>query len=114
MITADKSRSSGAVSGCSPALLVADGPGLLTDPAIDAFAQQVCMAVVAGILLDHVNEQFAQRDRFARTVAPDELEVGIAGELLGEGDFVVPCTPGVLHRCLIAHRTVEVAVWLCL
>ena len=61
-----------------------------------------------------VNEQFAQRDRFARTVAPDEVEVGIAGELLGEGDFVVPCTPGVLDHCLIAHRTVEVAVWLCL
>jgi hypothetical protein len=72
------------------------------------------MAVVAGVLLDHVNEQFAQRDWFARTVAPDELEVGIAGELLGEGDLVVPCTPGVLDHCLIAHRTVEVAVWLCL
>ena len=35
----------------------------LSEPAVDALAEQVGVAVVPGVLLDHVDEQFAQRDR---------------------------------------------------
>jgi hypothetical protein len=36
--------------------------GLLADAPVDALAEQVGVPVVAGALLDHVHEQFAQRD----------------------------------------------------
>jgi hypothetical protein len=70
------------------------GPGLLTDAAVDSLTQEVGMAVVAGILLDHVDQEFPQRYWFAGAVAPHEAEVGVTDELLGEGHFVVPCSPG--------------------
>ena len=82
---------------------------------------RVIAAIVAGVLVCAAGGWFAvvspkrhaAADK-AKSVATDEVEVGIASELLGEGDLVAPGTPGVLDHCLIAHRTVEVAVWLCL
>ena len=68
------------------------------------------MAVVAGVLLDHVNQELPQRDRLPGAVPPDEAEVGVTGELLGEGDLVVPCSPGFVDNRLIGHGTVEVSV----
>jgi hypothetical protein len=38
---------------------------------VDAFAEQVGVPIVAGVLLDHVHEQLAQRDRLALGVAAD-------------------------------------------
>jgi len=70
------------------------------------------MAVVAGVLLDHVDQELPQRDRLPRAVAPDEAEVGVTGELLREGDLVTPCSPGFVDDRLIGHGTVEVAVGL--
>ena len=70
------------------------------------------MAVVAGILLDHVDQELPQRHRLAGAVAPDEAELGVTDELLGEGHFVVPCSPGVVDDRLIGHGAVEVAVGL--
>jgi len=36
---------------------------LLADAPVDALAEQVGVPVVAGVFLDHVHEQLAQRDR---------------------------------------------------
>ena len=42
------------------------GPdGLLAHPTVDAFAEEVGMAGVTGVLLDHVHEHFAQTDHAA-------------------------------------------------
>ena len=48
------SRSKGFITGAG---------GLLADAPVDALAEQVSVPVVAGVLLDHVHEQLAQRDR---------------------------------------------------
>ena len=60
---------------------------------VDALTEQVVVPVVAGILLDHVHGQFAQRDRLTLGVAADETEVVAARELLGEGDLLAPRRP---------------------
>ena len=86
--------------------------GLLADAAVDALPQQVGMAVVAGVLLDHVDQELPQRDRLPGAVTPDEAEIGVTSELLGEGDLVVPCSPGILNNRLIGHGAVEVTIGL--
>ena len=43
---------------------------LLAYPAVDALAEEVGVAVVAGVLLDHVDKQLAQRDRLALPSLP--------------------------------------------
>jgi hypothetical protein len=40
---------------------VAAGGTSLADPAVDPLSQQIGMAVVPGILLDHVHQEFPQR-----------------------------------------------------
>ena len=35
---------------------------LLADGPVDPLAEEVCMTVVTGVLLDHVDEHFAKRD----------------------------------------------------
>ena len=48
------------------------------------------MAVVAGVLLDHVDQKLPQRNGFARAVSSNEAEVRLTRELLGEGNFITP------------------------
>src|SRR5215475_8519098 len=66
---------------------------LLAEAPVDALAEQVGVPVVAGVLLDHVHEQLAQRDRLTLGVVADEAEVVVPGELLGEGDLLAPGRP---------------------
>ena len=86
--------------------------GLLADTSVNALAQEIGMAVVAGVLLDHVNQQLPKRDGLTRTVLSDEAEVGVAGELLGEGHLVTPCGPRLVDDRLISHGTVKVTIGL--
>ena len=63
---------SGALNHTLPATLSGTGLGdaqsglarprgdLLADTPVNALAQQVCVSVVAGVLLDHVHEQLPQ------------------------------------------------------
>jgi hypothetical protein len=54
---------------CAPIVLLRSGssnlagfPLSLADASVDPFPQQVGVAAVAGVLLDHADERFAQRD----------------------------------------------------
>jgi hypothetical protein len=47
-------------------VLLAEAP---VEAPVDAFAEQVGVPVVAGVLPDHVHEQLAQRDRLTLEVA---------------------------------------------
>lgn len=51
---------------------------LLPEASVDSLTQQVGVSVVAGVLFDHVYQQFAQRDWVAVRVAPEEVETGFA------------------------------------
>ena len=68
------------------------------------------MAVMAGVLLDHVHQELPQRDRLTRAVSSNEAEVGLAGELFGKGNLLTPCGPRLIDDPLIGHGTVEVTV----
>ena len=68
------------------------------------------MPVVAGVLLDHVHEQLAQRDRLTLGVLADEIEVVIARELLSECDLRAPRRPRLLGHRRVRDRPVEVGV----
>ena len=60
--------------------LASDGnlgfPLSLADASVDPFAQQVSVAAVAGVLLDHVDKHFAQRDGVSVSHNPADAEVG--------------------------------------
>jgi hypothetical protein len=86
--------------------------GLLPDTSVNALPQQVGVAVMSGVLLDHVNQQLPQGDGIARAVSSYEAEVGLSCELLGERDLVTPCVPCIIDHRLISHGTVEVTVGL--
>jgi hypothetical protein len=66
---------------------------LLAGAPVDALAEQVGVPVVAGVFLDHVHERLAQRDRLTFGVAAGEVQVVVAGELLGEGNLLAPRRP---------------------
>ena len=83
---------------------------LLADAAVDAFAEQVGVAVVAGVLLDHVHQELTQRHRLALGVLADEVEVVVGDELIGEGYFRAPGRPGLVDGRLVGDGAVEVAV----
>ena len=83
---------------------------LLADPSVDALAEQVGVPVVAGVLLDHVHQQFAQRDRLPLGVAADVAEIVVARELLSEGDLLAPRRPRLGDHGRVSGRTVEVSV----
>ena len=51
-------------------------PGLLADPAVDPFAEQIGVAEVPGIFLDHVKYHLAQRDGRAVLHRAADGEVG--------------------------------------
>ena len=83
---------------------------LLADAPVDALAEQVGVPVMAGVLLDHVHEQLAQRDRLTLGVAADEAEVVVAREPLSEGDLLAPRRPRLLDHSRVSDRPVEVGV----
>ena len=86
------------------------GCPLLTDAPVYSLAQQVGVTVVARVLLDHVNQELSQGDWLAGAVVSDEAKVGVAHELLGEGDLLTPCRPRFLHNRQLGHGTVEITV----
>ncbi len=66
-------------------------PRSLSDAAVDPFPQEVGVAAVAGVLLDHVDQYRAQRDCRAVPVDALDAEVGrIGDEFLRESDLVTP------------------------
>lgn len=65
--------------------------GLLTDAAVDPLAEQVGVAEVACVLLDHVEYHLAQRDGRAILHRTSDGEIGRArDELLCKGDLLAP------------------------
>jgi glycerophosphoryl diester phosphodiesterase len=85
---------------------------LLAYAAVDAFAEEIGVAVVAGVLLDHVDEELPEGDWLARTVLAHEVEVVVADELIRERDLLTPGLPGLLNDRLVRHGAVEVTVWI--
>src|SRR5262249_31583469 len=83
---------------------------LLAEATVDALAEQVGVPVVAGVLLDHVDDQLAQRDRLTLGVVADETEVVVARELLSEGDLLAPRRPRLLNHGRVMGGPVEVGV----
>jgi hypothetical protein len=66
-------------------------PLSLADAAVDPFPQQVGVAAVTGVLLDHVDQNRAQRDASAIPIEALDAQVGgIGDELLREGHLVAP------------------------
>jgi hypothetical protein len=64
--------------------------------------------VAEGVLLDHVHEQLAQRDRLTLGVAAGKAEVVAARELLSEGGLLAPRRPRCLDHSRVSDRPVEV------
>src|SRR6202034_2639389 len=74
----------------------AESWGLLADAAVDPLPEQIGVAEVAGVLLDHVEYHLAQRDGRAILHGNADGQVGRAGdELLRAGDLLVPGAPRV-------------------
>src|SRR5689334_9323764 len=71
----------------------------LTDPAVDALPEEIGVAVVPGVLLDHVDQHLAQGQAAVPDVAQvvDRVDV-----VLGEGDLRPPRLEGVLHQVRVA------------
>jgi len=63
---------------------------LLADAPVNALAQQVGVAVVPGVLLDHVDQELTQGDRCTGAVLSDEAEVGVEREPFGKTDLIPP------------------------
>jgi hypothetical protein len=84
--------------------------GLLADTPVNTLTKEIGMTVVAGVLLDHVNQELPQRDGLTRAVSSNEAEVGLVGELVGKGNLIAPCGPRVIDNRLIGHCTVEITV----
>jgi len=70
------------------------------------------MAVVAGVLLDHVNQKLPQGDGLTRTISSNQADIGLGGGPIGPGNLVTPRGPRLIDDCLIGHRPVEVTVGL--
>src|ERR1700691_1976511 len=84
---------------------------LLADAAVDPLAEQVRVAEMAGVLLDHVEYHLAQRDGSAVLHRTADGEVGCAGdELFREGDLLAPGLPGVCYYRRICCRARPVGV----
>ena len=82
----------------------------LAGAAVDAFAQQVRVPDVAGVLLDHVHEDVAHR----RGVV-GKRHFGVHRNVLGQPrvggrNLAAPGRPGLLNDGRVGKRTVEVVV----
>ena len=86
-------------------------PLSLAHASVDPFPQQVGVAAVAGVLLDHVDKHFAQRDGVSVSHSPADPELGGAGdELLRESDLVAPGLPGIVYDRWVGDRTGPVSI----
>src|SRR5215467_10849524 len=86
-------------------------PLSLADASVDPFPKQVGVAAMAGVLLDHVDKHFAQRDGVSVWHSPADAEVGGAGdELLREGDLVAPGLPGIVYDRWVGDRAGPVRI----
>jgi hypothetical protein len=86
-------------------------PLSLADASVDPFSQQVGVAAVAGVLLDHMDKHFAQRDGVSVSHSPADAEVGGVGdELLREGDLVAPGLPGIVYDRWVGDRAGPVSI----
>ena len=86
-------------------------PLSLADASVDPFPQQVGVAAVAGVLLNHVDKHFAQRDGVPVSHSPPDAEVWGAGdELLREGDLVAPGLPGIVYDRWVGDRAGPVSI----
>src|SRR5215469_6962637 len=86
-------------------------PPSLADASVDPFPQQVGVAAVASVLLDHVDEHFAQRDGVSVSHSPADAEVGGVGDkLLREGDLVAPGFPGIVYDRRVADCASPVSI----
>jgi drug/metabolite transporter (DMT)-like permease len=59
---------------------LAGGPGLLPRASVDPLPEQVSVAVVPGVLLDHVHEHVPERERLVTVAARDVERVGGASD----------------------------------
>jgi 2-haloacid dehalogenase len=89
----------------------ARGRQLLPDTAVDPFPEQVGVAAVAGVLLDHVHQHLTQRDGVAVAHGAADTQVGrIGDELVREGDLLAPGLPGTGHDGRVGDRAEPVSV----
>jgi hypothetical protein len=103
---------------CAPIVVLWSGsrnlagfPLSLADASVDPFPQQVGVAAMAGVLLDHVDKHFAQRDGVSISHSPTDAEVGGAGdELLREGDFAAPGLPRIVYNRWVGDRAGPVSI----
>jgi hypothetical protein len=80
---------------------------LLAHPAVDPLTQEVGVAVVPRVFLDHVHQDFAE----TVPLLPGDVEVRrLRDEPLREVDFGPPRLPRVGDDGGVGNRTVEVAV----
>jgi Transposase, Mutator family len=80
--------------------------------AVDAFPQQVGVADMAGVFLDHVDQHLPQRHLAvvpaAAGVGLGEVQVaGLIDEALGESDLIPPVLPSQRDRGRIGNRIAE-------
>src|SRR5215471_2478310 len=103
---------------CAPIVLLWSGssnlagfPLSLADASVDPLPQQVGVAAVAGVLLDHMDKHFAQCDGVSLSHSPADAEVGGVGdELLREGDLLAPGLPGIVYDCWVGDRAGPVSI----
>ncbi len=89
------------------------GRASLADDAVDPFAEEVGVAVMARVLLDQVHEDPAQRHRTPppiRSRARDLQVLGLRDEPVGERDLDAPQLPRLGDDRGVGDRAVEVAV----
>src|SRR5215471_13107135 len=86
-------------------------PLSLANASVDPFPQQVGVAAVASVLLDHVDKHFAQRNGVSVSHSPADAEIGGAGdELLREGDLAAPGLPGIVYDRRVGDRAGPVSI----
>ena len=81
---------------------------LLTDAAVDAFAEQVGVPVVAGVLVDHVDQDAPHRLPTALAECVTVCDLGY--DAVGEGDLLPPRPPRLFHNRRIAYHAGKVRV----
>jgi hypothetical protein len=80
----------------------------LADTTVDPLSQQVGMGVVAGVLLDHVDEDGAERD--TSTLSRRAEINGLADESVAKGDLFAPRTLCPLDDGRVGNGAIEVVV----
>src|ERR1035441_9031876 len=85
-----------------------DGEWLRTHPAVDAFAQQVGVAGMTGVLLDHVHQHLTQADHSTVPVSPCHIETRrLLHEPLRQSHLLPPGRPGSGDGRRVGYGPVE-------